>query len=287
MSQLYPGLAPLTVNISGTGSNGVLVSSGSGDPHGIWPTPLEMTGGDKRFAVNMMAAVESLTSRTNWLAWRMPDFIAGGTYTWTGFVTWANTFLFNGATAFNNQLAVTGSGFFLLRSSNSTPSYIGNGTILNLGDPVGADGNGFITVQSASQIHVLTGGSIEFDAGSTLTANTALNSVAHVISAGGGGGTVNFDCSTTNTFWISGALGNAPYAFTLINAISGSRVRVYCLLPASVTSLVITHVLAGATTVALTSFSTTGGKYLRIDYSVIMDPAVPATYLVIESIAQP
>jgi hypothetical protein len=76
----FPGVAPLTVNTIGTGSPGVLVTSGAADPHGSWPTPIEATGNDSRTAANLMAAVESLTDRTNWNAWRTIDVIAGGDY---------------------------------------------------------------------------------------------------------------------------------------------------------------------------------------------------------------
>lgn len=107
MSQLYPGYAPLTVILPGTGSPGVIVSSGAADPHGIWPTPLEMTGGDKRFAVNLMAAVESLTSRTNLIGQRMVDWYYGGNWSsWTSGVVLGNYVTINRTATSDNTTAL-------------------------------------------------------------------------------------------------------------------------------------------------------------------------------------
>lgn len=110
--QLYPGLAPLTVNTSGSGSPGVLVSSGSADPHGVWPTPDEMVGADPRLAANLMAAVEGLTSRSNWISWRIPDPIAGGDYRslFTGAVTVANQYTVDRSAINDVTVAITAQG---------------------------------------------------------------------------------------------------------------------------------------------------------------------------------
>lgn len=244
------------------------------------------TDGDDVDAQSVDPAFQQLADNDAYAISYYPDTHAGGTYTGGALLTLGNEFIFNGILFPKNLVSISDTGWFVLRST-ATASYIGNGSILNLGDPAATDGDGFLVVQAASQIHVLSGGSIEFDAGSTLTAATALNSAARVISVGGGGGTVNLDCSATNTYWISGTIGNASYAFTLINAISGTQLRLYFLLPASTGSLGITHVLAGATNVLMASFSTTGSKYIRVDYTVVVDPSGPTTYLVIEPIAQP
>jgi hypothetical protein len=84
MSNPYPGNGAL-----GTGSGGygnILNSGGPSFATGNWPTPIEATGNDNRTAANLMAAVESLTDRTNWLGWRTPDWISGGDYR-TGFLS--------------------------------------------------------------------------------------------------------------------------------------------------------------------------------------------------------
>lgn len=76
----YPGVAPLTVNTSGIGGPGIIVSGGGTDPHGSWPTPVEVTGNDNRTSGNTMSMGEGLTDRDNWLGWRVPDYINGGDY---------------------------------------------------------------------------------------------------------------------------------------------------------------------------------------------------------------
>lgn len=84
----YPGIAPLTVATSGA-TVGVLVTSGSGDAYGWWPTPLVVNGNDARSAANLMAAVEGLTDRTNFLGEHMIDWTRGGTWaTWAPGVAW-------------------------------------------------------------------------------------------------------------------------------------------------------------------------------------------------------
>lgn len=84
----YPGIAPLTVAVSGA-SPGILVTSGSGDTYGWWPTPLVVNGNDARNAANLMAAVEALTDRANFLGQHMIDWTRGGTWaTWTPGVAW-------------------------------------------------------------------------------------------------------------------------------------------------------------------------------------------------------
>ncbi len=75
----YPGIAQLVVATSGA-APGIIVTSGSGDAHGWWPTPLIVQGNDARNAANLNAAVESLTDRSNWIGWRAIDWIAGGDY---------------------------------------------------------------------------------------------------------------------------------------------------------------------------------------------------------------
>lgn len=77
--QLFPGIAPLTVATSGAGP-GVIVTSGPTDTHGWWPGPFEAQGNDPRSAANLMAMGEALTDRTNWIGWRVADFIFGGDY---------------------------------------------------------------------------------------------------------------------------------------------------------------------------------------------------------------
>lgn len=90
--QDYPGIAPLTVSVTpGAAVPGTIVSTGPSDPYGYFPVAQEVQDGDRRSEANYDAAVESLVDRTNWIAWRVPDWIRGGDYTpWTSSVTLGN-----------------------------------------------------------------------------------------------------------------------------------------------------------------------------------------------------
>lgn len=78
--QLYPGVAPLTIIASGAVVVGDILTSGASDPHGWFPGPLTVEGNDPRSAANLMAAVEAVTDRINWLGWRVLDIWGGGDY---------------------------------------------------------------------------------------------------------------------------------------------------------------------------------------------------------------
>ena len=133
--QLYPGIAPLTVNPSGSGSPGIVVTSGASDTHGWWPSPLVVQGNDPRSAANLNAAVEAAIDRINWIGWRVIDWIAGGSYTWTNPVTLLNQLFLNGGVAISDS-------YFRIRTNAAIKSYIGNGSTFHVGDPGGLDGNG-------------------------------------------------------------------------------------------------------------------------------------------------
>lgn len=162
MPQLYPGLAPLAVNTSGAGSAGVLVSSGSSDPHGIWPTPNEMVGGDKRFAGNLNASPESLTSRTNWLGWRCVDWIAGGSYPWTAAVSLANAMAWSGIHTFNAAV-----GFNAGVTFNGTAATTFNCNVIFAGAQT--------KVAPGSAFFLPSGSQIEIDAGVTTSISCTWN----------------------------------------------------------------------------------------------------------------
>ena len=226
--QLYPGLAPLTVNTSGSGSPGVLVSSGSADPHGAFPTPNEMVGGDPRLAAQLMAAVESLTSRTNWLGWHTLDIFAGGDYSLAGSnqITTANAWGFKGSVGFTNA-----SNFV----ANGATLYVGY-AIIGAGHIV-VSSNGDITVDGAatyasgSATNVQSGAVWTFAPGSTVTTSSPLIhlgvtavsvlrevvATSIVVTAGGSGGhlVINAD----NTFDPS----QADFITTTFSAVSATR----------------------------------------------------------------
>lgn len=172
MSQLYPGYAPLTVILPGTGSPGVIVSSGAADPHGIWPTPLEMTGGDKRFAVNLNLAMESLTSRTNWIGWRTIDWIRGGDYSaWTAQVSLNSLMLWGGSHTFNGSILITvGATWSGTAQLNGGASNVitWNGTAhFNLLTKFGGSGT----------VHVENGTLWQFDSGSSVNAESPISHI--------------------------------------------------------------------------------------------------------------
>lgn len=47
--------------------------------YGVWPGPLEAQDSDLRNAANLMTMGETLTDRTNFIGWRLPNYIDGGT----------------------------------------------------------------------------------------------------------------------------------------------------------------------------------------------------------------
>ncbi len=274
----YPGNTPVVVHVSGTGANGVIVTAGPTDAHGFFPTGLSIDDGDQRSAGNLANIGQAQANRTQWLAWRTIDWIAGGTYTWTGNLALSNPFTFNGGCLFMNEVVVSSTGFFVLRGSGV--SYIGNSAILNVGDPAGLDGIG--------KVKVLSGSEIQFDAGSTLSAFTAINGAAVPLVVGGGGGVVNVDCSAGNTFWVRNALTAAQtYNFTLINANSGTRVKIYFLCPSDVSALTVGLTMASPTLINMSSGSTISGflannKHIALYAQVIIDSAT--NYLILDQV---
>lgn len=212
MPQFYPGLAPLTVITSGPSGLGLVLSSGGSDPHGVWPTPNEMVGGDKRFAVNLMAAVESLTSRTNWGAWRTIDIIGGGNYTGAhGVVALGGTWTWT-PPAGAQALAASGSA-----SSAPLVAITQNGAAVALSViQTGAGGAATLSASSAGVAVSITnaGAGNGFNVSCAAGAGTA-------ISGSGGGTSPGLDGTAGTT---SGApairSNNGPVKFTGADAIS-------------------------------------------------------------------
>lgn len=158
--QLFPGIAPLTVATSGAGP-GVIVTSGPTDTHGWWPGPFEAQGNDPRSAANLMAMGEALTDRTNWIGWRVADFIFGGDYIalFRGLVQFGNVWTLdrswnNGTEAVVQIFGPTGGG-------NSLDVFAGGGN----GNAV--RGSGFGTGSGLVGIGGATGAGGNFTGGAT------------------------------------------------------------------------------------------------------------------------
>lgn len=143
----YPGTDPLT-NGSAPTNGTFLFPYPSG--FGIFPTPLEATDGDDRSAGNLMLGLESVTDRTNYLGWRMIDWISGGTYTWTASVSLANDMTWVAVSNFTTTSQVNLEG----------ATYVTGGStgVFNIGNPILGSGvmrvrgNGIVTFDATSTI---------------------------------------------------------------------------------------------------------------------------------------
>lgn len=131
----YPGIAPYASWVSQL-PNGIAFANGN-----IWPTPREMTGGDPRSAVNLMAAVEGLTSRTNTLAWHADalNLPEGSTSAYTTTLTTSNVWVYKG-----NSFVTAGA------TLQIGAAFLGVGHIVVY--------NGDITIATGSEILIAAGG---------------------------------------------------------------------------------------------------------------------------------
>lgn len=138
---LYHGLNPVTV-FPGTPAAG----------YGFFPGPLETQGGDKRSSANLNAAVESLTSRTNFLGWRTINIVDGGTYTFISTVNVGN------AWHFTNAGWVDPSAVFNIQGTMNLGSGLGGAGLFTVGSAF--YGIGHVLVSLGSDITVQAGGTV-------------------------------------------------------------------------------------------------------------------------------
>lgn len=136
--QPYNGTNPFTPN-------------GTPSGYGIWPIPLALTT-DVLSAANLMAAVQAVINRANWLGHRAIDIVSGGDYTFSALVRLRNQLRFRGEVRFEE--GNNGSVKF------EVPATVRNGQKLSLGDS-GSDG--FLEVTAGSGVTVLPDGSVKAD----------------------------------------------------------------------------------------------------------------------------
>lgn len=172
--QAYPGTDPVTI-IPGTLTPG----------YGLWPTPQEAQGGDRRQAAQLMAGMESNTDRDNFLAWRvcLLNPIEGSPQvnaTFTSAIWTKNAWKFIGSATFTG----TGSQVFLTADT----MMVAAGKTLNIGDPGGFTlGNvdiwddclvkvrgssghpGILSAENFGIIKIKSGGTITTDSGGIMT----------------------------------------------------------------------------------------------------------------------
>lgn len=140
--QLYPGIDTFAAYDALTPLAGT----------GVWPGPQEAQGGDLRSADNLMTMGETLTDRTNFIAWRLPNWIDGGTQNVVG-----NVF-FQGAGGLidYSDIHITIDGASLL--TMKAPLLITSGATLTAGHVT--LGSGFIKVTQYGGLSVDAGGSV-------------------------------------------------------------------------------------------------------------------------------
>lgn len=225
------------------------------------------TDGDDVDAASVDPAFQQIADNDAYAISYYPDTHAGGTYNGTAQINLSNIFQFNGPVIIESEMVVNGTGWVALRST-TTPSYIANGSVLNVGDPAGMDGNGSIVVRSGSQIGVVSGAQINLNSGSEVIANIALDSrpVPLVATL-----TTSFDCSTTNTFFVSNTMsGVAAWTFNVVNAADGYRGRIYFSTTNISGGWSFTFGLSGASVIKYASASLTGANSYYLDFSVVV-----------------
>lgn len=207
----YPGIAPLAVAVSGA-SPGILVTSGSGDAYGWWPTPLVVNGNDARNAANLMAANEALTDRTNFLGQHMIDWVRGGTWaTWTPGVAWGGHLSIDHSTTADSATglaarggSVNGGGVNGLGGGGNAYGVKGQGTgtvagLWGVGDPA-SSGPGLTSTGGATgNGAVVTGGAT---GGNGIVATAAAGNNVGVVGSGHGTG--------AGVFGIAGGTAGTP-----------------------------------------------------------------------------
>ncbi len=213
-------------NYQGINGNFTIATAGAGgfsagaltvvndSSHGIFPLNILSFAGDTRNDTNLNAGPQGVKNAINWLTWRTPDWIAGGTYTslFAGTVTWGVTLCVAGGGAI---IVGTDGGGGLLKIGDST--HAGNMEVSSTGAVTTDSGstitvNGALNLNASSVTHFKTSSTVSFDSGSSVTissplvhnggtAVSVLREVAQTsltVTAGGSGG--HFVADAANTF---------------------------------------------------------------------------------------